>query len=222
MKGSIVNAVSIGGILWSVAFAVYITLGLPERVPVHFGIDGQPDRFGNRLEASFGLLILPVLAIVLNASMILFERGDARGRAQSGVLGTARVGVTLLLAVVQFAIAQSYQSQRFDSRLVMIGLGVMLVVLGNVLPKVEPNPYAGVRIPYTFASDRAWRKANRASGWLLVGLGVILAALGALLSPEAALYGMFVLPVGVVLGVLWLVLIAKREYEADPERRPLR
>jgi uncharacterized membrane protein len=222
MKGTFVNALSFGGVLWGLAFAVYSILGLPERVPVHFGIDGQPDRFGNRLEAGFGLLMLPLVAILVNMLIIVFERNDPRAKSQTGVLGITRVGVTLMLIVVQWAIAQSFQTQRFDSRLVMIGVGVLFVVLGNVMPKMEPNPYAGVRMPYTFASDRAWRKANRVSGWLFVWLGVILAALGAFLNADAALYGFFVLPVGLVASMIWLVLIAKREYEADPERRPLR
>jgi uncharacterized membrane protein len=222
MNRSVTNAISLAGLLWGLAYAAYTSLGLPERVPVHFGIDGQPDRYGNRLEASFALLLLPVVTLVVNALMLHLTRTDPRARAQEGVLNLTRVGVTLLMLLVQFSIAGSYRTQAFDSRLVIIGVGVLFVFLGNVLPKVSPNPYAGVRLPYTFASDRAWRKANRASGWLFVGLGVTLTLLGVVLSETAALYGSLVLPMGLLVGIAWLVLLAKREYEADPERRPLR
>jgi uncharacterized membrane protein len=78
--------------------------------------------------------------------------------------------------------------------------------LGNVLPRVRPNFFVGIRTPWTLASDTVWRRTHRVAGKLLVGGGVLsLAAIAlapnlvafpltiasmvvALLGPSAASY----------------------------------
>ncbi|MDZ4848611.1 MAG: DUF1648 domain-containing protein [Pirellulaceae bacterium] len=59
MNLTISNAVAVGGALWGFALATDVGLKLPAQVPVHFGIDGNPDRFSGRFEAIVGLLIPP-------------------------------------------------------------------------------------------------------------------------------------------------------------------
>jgi uncharacterized membrane protein len=216
-----INAIAIGGWLWSLAFAIYSAAGLPERVPVHFGVGGTPDRWGGKLEGALSLLLMPALLLFVNGLIVLLERFDVRARAQAKFLDLTRVGVTVLLLVVQLAVAQSMQSLRFDARLVLVATGVLMAVLGNIMPKVTPNPYAGVRLPYTFASDRAWRAANRAGGWLLFVVGMLLTLSAALLPSALAPYAVIGMAIALLGGLGWLFVIARREYERDPERRPL-
>jgi uncharacterized membrane protein len=224
MKGfralSPLEAFLIAALLWGFAFGIYTTLQLPNRVPVHFGLDGTPNRWGNRLEAGFGLLFLPCIGLALSVLLGVVVHFDAKAAAQKKTLEVVQLGTILLLVAVQFAIAQSYQSWRFDSRLVTIAVGVLLVLIGNIMPKIPRNPYAGVRIPpYTLNSDRAWRAANRAGGWFFVILGIVLTSLGVILPEPAALYGLLLLPVAMIGGLVWLTLLTKREYEADGERQ---
>ena len=221
MNRTVANAVALASLVWGFAFGAYTALHLPARVPVHFGVDGRPDRYGSSLEAGFGLLLLPVVALLMNALFAYLPRFDARAAAQQKVFDLLRVPVTLLLIAVQFTIAQSMQTQRFDTRLVMIGLGALLIVIGNVMPKTPPNPYAGIRLPYTFASRQAWWVTNRAGGWLFVILGALLAVSAAVLPKEAALYALLGLPIALIAGLIWLTLLAKREWQRDSERQPL-
>ena len=221
MNRAVANAITLASLIWGFAFAVYTTLRLPAEVAVHFGVDGTPDRFGSSVEAGFGLLLMPVVALLLNAILVYLPRLDARATGQAKVFDLIRATATLLLVVVQYAIAQSIHTQRFDSRLVMIGLGVLLIVIGNVMPKIGPNPYAGVRLPYTFASRQAWWVTNRAGGWLFVILGALLVICAAVLPKQAALYALLGLPIGLIAGLVWLMLLAKREWQRDPERQPL-
>jgi uncharacterized membrane protein len=221
LSTALTNVLCLAAILWGVAFGVYNTLQLPDRVPVHFGLDGTPDRFGNRLEAGFGLLVVILAALLVNLIVVWLLRTDTKAQAQESILNLARAGTTLVMVVLQFVIVGSYHSARFDGKIVMIALGVLFVVLGNVMPKTQPNPFAGVRLPYTHASKRAWRAANRAGGWLFVALGAALILFGALLPVQDALRMMLFLPVVSLTGVAWLWWIAKHEYEADPERQPL-
>lgn len=221
MNRTVVNAITFAGIVWGFAYGTYTALHLPARVGVHFGVDGTPDRFGSSVEAGLVLLMLPVVALLLNALFVYLPRFDARAAKQRKVFDLIRVAATLLLVTVQFAVTQAMQMQRFDLRLLMIALGVFLMVIGNVMPKIAPNHFAGVRLPYTFASRPAWRAANRAGGWLFVVLGALVMLSAALLPAELALYALLALPIGSSAGLVWLTLLAKREWQRDPERRPL-
>jgi uncharacterized membrane protein len=221
MNCTVANAVTLASLVWGFAYGLSVALQLPARVGVHFKFDGTPDRYGSRLEAGFGLLMLPAVALLLNLALLYLPRFDARAAARCKVFDLVRVTATLLVVVVQFTDAQAMQAQRFDLRLVMIALGALLIVIGNVMPKIAPNHFAGVRLRYTFASRRAWWAANRAGGWLFVTLGALM-VLSAVLLPQAiAVYALLGLPVASTVGLVWLTLIAKREWQRDPERQAL-
>lgn len=49
-------------------------------------------------------------------------------------------------------------------------------------PRVGPNPIFGVRTGYSFASREVWDQSNRFGGLVLMGVGLVLLALSALLS----------------------------------------
>ena len=221
MNRTVANAIALAGIVWGFGFGLSVALHLPARVGVHFKFDGTPDRYGSALEAGLALLMLPAVALLVNLLFVYLPRFDARAAAQHRVFDLIRVTTVLLLAVVQFAVAQAMQMQRFDLRLLMIALGVFLVVIGNVMPKIPPNRFAGVRLPYTHASRAAWWAANRAGGWLLVILGALLVLSAAVLPQAAALYALLAVPIVSTAGLVRLTLLAKREWQRDPERQPL-
>ena len=221
MNRTVANAITLAGIVWGFGFGLSVALHLPARVGVHFGVDGTPDRYGSSLEAGLTLLMLPVVALFVNLLFVYLPRLDARAAAQPKVFDLIRVAATLLLVAVQFAVAQAMQMQRFDQRFVMIALGVFLVVLGNVLPKIPPNRFAGVRTSYTYASRQAWWAANRAGGWLFVMLGMLLVLSAAVLPQSVTLYALLAVPIVSTAGLIRLTLLAKREWQRDPERQPL-
>jgi hypothetical protein len=71
-------------------------------------------------------------------------------------------------------------------RLMRLGIGLLFVVIGNYLTRVEPNWFVGIRTPWTLSSDKVWRKTHRTGGWLMV-IGGLAFALGAFLPPGALL-----------------------------------
>ena len=59
-----------------------------------------------------------------------------------------------------------------------IGVGLLLIVLGNSLGKVPQNGVVGIRTPWTLADEDVWARTNRTGGWLFVLAGVVMAATG--------------------------------------------
>ena len=60
----------------------------------------------------------------------------------------------------------------------LIGMGVLVMVVGNFLGKIRPNWVVGVITPWTLASRESWNKTHRLSGWLSIVMGLLIAATG--------------------------------------------
>lgn len=89
--------------------------------------------------------------------------------------------LTLLLAIVaatQLGLLLVGVGSDLDIvRLTGFGLGATLLLLGVVLFEAERHTYAGLRMPWPIASDRAWRLVHRAAGTTTFLAGVTLLAL---------------------------------------------
>jgi hypothetical protein len=83
--------------------------------------------------------------------------------------------------------------------LVCGGLGVYML-----LRRHGPNPWIGVRLPWTFADRAIWDKSWRLAAMFLLGMGV-----GSLVSLKLFVIALVHL---VVLGVLYPVFLYRRKY----------
>ena len=92
-----------------------------------------------------------------------------------------------------------------------IGVGLLLVFLGNYLTRVEPNWFVGIRTPWTLSSDTVWRKTHRTSGGLLVIWGLLLVAVAFL--PRSAFLPLLVaaIVIAVVIPIVQSYILWKRE-----------
>jgi len=155
-------------------------------LPIHWGFDGQPDRFASRETALATYTILPAtgvglaLLFAILPSIEPFRANLLRG--QRAYL-TGWIGVELLLALVCMGIAMlTVRGEAGDGnefvRWIVAGVGVLFVFLGDALPKTRPNFFVGVRTPWTLTSDLSWQKTHRLAGWVfvLIGLWAIVAA----------------------------------------------
>lgn len=145
------------------------------RIPVHFGLDGRPDRFAGPLLA---LSVLPATAIALAALLALLPRFEPRRENLAGsgkAYGTAWIAVIALLGLAHALIVAA--ALGFDPDVpaaAAFGVGALLVATGNVAGKIRPNRLFGLRTPWTLASDRVWNRAHRVHGRLSVLAGLAL------------------------------------------------
>ena len=52
-------------------------------------------------------------------------------------------------------------------------LSILFIVIGNYLPKTEPNSVVGTRAPWINKNPEVWNKTQRVSGIVLVLIGLI-------------------------------------------------
>jgi len=61
---------------------------------------------------------------------------------------------------------------------VLLGIGAMFMLLGNVLPRTRSNWFMGIRTPWTLDSEKVWRETHRLGGrtFMVGGLITMIAA----------------------------------------------
>jgi uncharacterized membrane protein len=67
-------------------------------------------------------------------------------------------------------------------RLAVALFGLLLVGIGNVLPRVRPNTVIGIRTRHLLDDPVAWARVHRMAGYFLVTLGAIAVGAGLMLS----------------------------------------
>ena len=132
------------------------------------------------------LLELALLLVFFGVGRLLTKNQFAKSQH---ILDPA---LTLLLAVIAASqlglLMTGFGSDLDIIRLTGAGLGLVLLVLGVVLFEAERNTYAGMRMPWPIASDRAWTLVHRVTGattslegvgllalaWFDLGMGIML------------------------------------------------
>ena len=189
---------------------------LPQAVPVHWGIDGAPDRLASRAEA---LAVPPLIFLGVAALLWATERFSAADRANGPVLQTARLGFGALTLLASLAQALNWDMVRAA----LVGTGLLLALLGNVMGRAQPSVFVGLRTPWVFRSRRAWFASQRRSAVWLTSLGVLLMLVSALL-PLNVLFP-WVVPVGLLLStggmVAWLSYASYLDWKGDPSPEPV-
>lgn len=168
----------------SLALSAAFYSRLPERMPVHWGLDGEVDRYGSRLEGAF---LLPVVMLALWALMRWLPTIDPRRANYAKFADTYDLIVAsmlVLFAVLHAAILGVALGWPVSlGRLVPALVGLLFVVLGNALPRARPNWWFGIRTPWTLTSDRVWMRTHRVGGYLMFGAGLVCLVAAAIPSP---------------------------------------
>ena len=73
----------------------------------------------------------------------------------------------LMQGVLLYTVYQAvHEDSSFDiGRGFFAGLFLFFALMGNVMGKVRKNFFIGIRVPWTFASDRVWNDTHRMGAW---------------------------------------------------------
>ena len=168
-----------------VAPAVYLAVvwnRLPEKVAMHYsGLSGLPDRYGNKtglLGVSALLLGMTILVYLLLTNIY---RIDPKKYAADNKDRLRRIAyaVVIFLAGIHLLIIHSAGtgSMKFSMNYVLAATGLLFAVIGNYLPHLKQNYFAGLRIPWTLENAENWRRTHVLAGKLWFAGGLILAVL---------------------------------------------
>jgi uncharacterized membrane protein len=166
--------------LWAFALAVYARL--PARVPTHWNLRGEVNGWGGPGSA----FLIPAIATAMAALILVLPRIDPRrehwARFRDVLHLTVNVLVLFLGWVEVLALGSALGWKVDVTRATLAGVGVLLMVLGNYMPRIRSNWFMGIRTPWTLESERVWRETHRVGGRTFVAGGAV-ATVAVLLLP---------------------------------------
>ena len=153
------------------------------QVPVHWGLDGTPDRYGDRSEAIFALWIIPIATVFTAFLLAIAPRLDPNGdnlmKSRKAYIAIWCSVMLMLLAVhggvallMVRSVTESPDANEFV-RFIIAASAIVIIIKGNYLPKTRSNWFLGIRTPWTLSSDVTWEKTHRLAGRLLMVAGFI-------------------------------------------------
>jgi uncharacterized membrane protein len=171
---------------------------VPDPVTTRFNLQGEPIGQSGR---ALALLMLPGTMIwigfltwaVTHSTLQTREARDLPAWTTSAAVS----GMLAFLLALHLALLGMMMGWGISIALVMnLLVGVLMIALGRVMPRVPPNPLFGVRTPRTLECPDTWRHANQVGGRWMVYAGVITILGGPLPEPW---------PMAVMMGALALM-----------------
>ena len=170
---------------------------LPDTVAVHWGADGQADSWAGKAYAVFGL---PCLLAAIHLFAVLFTLNDPRRKninkkplmlvfwlipvlslVTNGIVYLTAMGADLDVFVICFVL-----------------IGIVFIVFGNYMPKLQQNYTVGIKMPWTLNSTENWNRTHRLGGRLFI-VGGILMILGGFSGGVLGEEGSLILVFGIIL-----------------------
>ena len=141
---------------------------LPEQVPLHWGVSGEPDRYGSRAAFVFGL---PLLMLGLHLFSVLYARKKSNSRSPKAEALLFWLAPILSVAISVMVYFQTLLPDFPIVRILPLFLGFLFLVVGNLLPKCPYSRVLGIRLPWTLASEQNWFATHRFAGrvWMIGG-----------------------------------------------------
>jgi uncharacterized membrane protein len=216
MNRKLMAAASAGLVALMLAASLWAGSNLPAdmRLPIHWGLDGQPDGWAGKWEA---LLLPPGMAAALSLLFYALPALEPRkeGLARSGGLYLWGWAAILLMSlVIEVAVLSPALGWGIAvDRLIVGGLGVMLALIGNQLGKSRSMYMIGLRTPWTLASEEVWIRTHRLAGKLMVlaGAVILVAALVALPPGVLAAVTLVALLISAGVPIVWSWMLWRRE-----------
>lgn len=147
---------------------------LPDQVVTHFGADGQPDGWSNKF---IGVILLPSALALLSLFVPRLIRLDPKNKDINPKLENCIVWIisiiTIMCSLVTILNALGYNTK--VEIIIPCVVGIMLMIIGNYLPKAKQNYTVGVKIPWTLNDEENWDKTHRVAGFVFTIGGFLIA-----------------------------------------------
>ena len=189
---------------------------LPEMLPTHWGLDGQPDGWSSSTTAIF---VMPLIMLAVHWLCTFFTAKDKGNQDRNekvqvlvfwiipilsnlccGLMYALALGVDLSITNIMFAF-----------------MGLLFALIGNYMPKCKMNSTIGIKVYWTYTSEENWNATHRLAGkiWFIGGLMMLFIAL----IPAKYVIGVFlaVTVVMVIVPILYSWLYYRRQLARGDE-----
>lgn len=167
---------------------------MPFIVPTHWSLQGRIDGYSRREV----LVLLGAIPLATVLGMRFLPAIDPRRRNYKvhsrayGIIASAVTGMLILLSWV--TLLPAFGIRVPVDRLIYVVIGAAFVVMGNFMPQLRSNFFAGIRTPWALDNEVVWRKTHQAGGLVFCVCGILMVV--AALLPRG---GLTMIPMGLLL-----------------------
>lgn len=172
---------------------------LPDIVPIHWNIAGEPDQYGSKIFSAFvfPLIILGIYALLLFAPLI--DPRKERYLQFAKVYHMIKAYFVLMFACIYFLANLNALGYNLPIGLwIPVLVGILFVIIGNYMGKLRKNWFIGIRNPWTLSSEETWNKTHRVGGKLFIVSGLLMIANG--FAPVSYKLPLFITSIVLVIG----------------------
>lgn len=166
---------------------------LPDQVPMNWGIDGSVD-----YNDKYQLFLMCGLAVLLAVLFDILPKIDPR-RKNYQKFGSYYDAFCVLMQVFMLAMNGIILTETFRPGTVSVPtitsmvVGILLLFIGNIMPKIKSNFYMGIKTPWSLSSEKVWYKTHRLGGKCFFLAGIVMIVSSFLPWQEFAFWGSFVI-----------------------------
>jgi len=168
-------------------YLAYNYNSLPQIVPTHFGFDGKPNGYSSKAELCFIIIFLSAIS----AGSYFFLKNLAKinpkktAKLSSSAFQKIGFAMAIFISAVSIIIIYSGLSDHFNfSKLFNPLMGFFFIYVGNLMHKIKPNYFVGIRVPWTLEDPNNWRATHQMGGKLWVAGGITITILTLLLPQK--------------------------------------
>ena len=195
-------------IIWTFAVLPMIVTAvalkfMPDTVPLHYNFAGEIDRWGTKYEHFLMPALLIVFVVLMQVITYFQEKkieDEPTPREQASRRNNIKVVriVTIVfeifwLILICWMLWTSKENANLGTeqpatnmgQFIWIAMGILLVVIGNILPKSRMNSVIGVRTTWSMYNEETWSKSNRFGGIVLMVTGIAMVITSLILKESA-------------------------------------
>ena len=159
-----------------ILIGVFFWNRLPDMMATHFGTNNMANGYSSKVFAVFGIPLICLAVLWAGAFVIAHDPRKQNITPKMFTLGlwiapiiSLVVAATMYLINLGYPVNSSYVGELFVS--------VVLIVIGNYMPKARQNYTIGIKLPWTLANEENWNRTHRFAGYLWMICGILMLVL---------------------------------------------
>lgn len=172
------------------AYLAFIWNDLPEKVPMHYNLKGEIDRYGSKSEMILLVAIITAINIGVYFLLVNINKIDPKKKYREENLSRLRslaFAISIFISVIACFLLYSFLHTgiKFNPKFIVVVVGLLFTIIGNYFYSIKPNYFAGLRTPWALENEENWRLTHQLGGKLWFAGGLILVITGLFLNNTA-------------------------------------
>lgn len=157
-------------------YLAYLWNSFPEKVPMHYDMEGVVDRYGSKYELIIIPILLPLLTYLIMLAVPYLDPKKQLDKMGNKFQSLKYAIVSFMSILATYIIYTSSNPSAMKTNILYALVGGLYMVLGNFFKTIKPNYFVGLRTPWTLESPEVWKSTHKLTGilWIIGGLIIII------------------------------------------------